>query len=115
MEYHHVRDLVNLLLSAAPVAILTPLAAFDLYRTRGRELVFLGSGFLGLVGFSILWNSDYGRQWDLDLMAMFALPAMMMVAMWWHDRLSPRAFAALAFSTAITAFFTTVVPYVRFP
>ena len=78
-------------------------------------MTFLGASIAGLLILACFFNADFGMQWDFDVLAMFALPATLLLALWWNDRLSPRAFTALSIAVASTAFTYMVTPYLIFP
>ena len=107
----HLVDLFNLVLMACPLLFLVPKAIKDLWPAKIWEVAFLGAGLAGLLIFVLFWNADWGIRRDFDLFAMFALPAQMIIALWWGRRLEPRYQLPLALAVAFTTFVFALLPY----
>jgi hypothetical protein len=83
----HVSDLAHLMLAACPLIFLGPRALFDLKKTNREISTFLGLGLGGLIFLAVAWNADWGIPRDYDLMAAFALPAQVIMLVWWSQRM----------------------------
>ena len=105
----------NLLLFACPLLLALPLAISRTLAGRGRPLLFLLGAFCGLFGFALFYNPDLGMRQDMDLMGMYALPAGLIVALWWDARFSPgqQRLSAVWIATATAGFL--LAPALRFP
>jgi hypothetical protein len=115
LDARHRRDLLNLVLFACPLLLVVPFAVADLARSQTRELAFLGSALAGLLLFALFWNADLGMRRDRDLMALFALPTGLIVALWLEARFTPDQARRSALATACATFAFRLVPFLRFP
>jgi hypothetical protein len=115
LDSRYLADLANLLLFACPLLVLVPTVARRLAPTRAPELVFLGSALGGLLLFSLLWNADLGMQRDFDLMAMFSVPAHLILALWLDARFSAGGQQLAALLTASAVFAFRLAPLLIFP
>jgi len=108
---------LNLLLFACPLLFVVPFAIAQSLRVRQRETLFLGAGLGGLLLLALIFNPAVGGgvRWDFDIMAGFALPATLLVALWWDARFSDRQREALHLATAVAAFSFLVMLRIRFP
>jgi len=115
MGLRHLVDLVNLWMRSSPLAIVAPVAVFDLWRARRPEMLFLSAGLIGLVGFSLVWNADLGIRRDYDLMAMFGIPSQVLALYWIHERLEPRHRVITMVAISVASFACLLSPLLDFP
>ena len=100
---------------ACPLLLVLPLALRDLWRSRRDELAFLTAALGGLLLFSLVWNADLGMQRDFDLMAVFAVPAYLIVALWIDARFTTVQAKLVALAAAFATFVFRLVPFLGFP
>jgi hypothetical protein len=108
---------LNLLLFACPLLFVAPFAIAQSLRVRRRETLFLGAGLGGLLLLALIFNPTIfgGVRGDFDIMAGFAVPATLLVALWWDARFSDRQREALHLATAVASFSFLVMLRIRFP
>jgi hypothetical protein len=114
-NFWHTRDLISLWILSSPLLALAPLALIELRRRRRAETLFLASGLAGLMFFTLFWNADYGMQSDYDLMAMFGVPAQILAALWWDERLDRGRQLLVVGAAAAATFGCSIVPMLHFP
>jgi hypothetical protein len=107
--------LLNVLLFACPLLLVLPAAIWQTLRSRRRPALFLLAGFAGLFLITLFFNPDLGYRGDFDLLAVFAVPASMLIALWWDAHFSSRQRWLLALSIAAASFVFLVTPSLRFP
>ena len=115
LDARHRVDLANLVLMACPLLLVLPLALRDLWSSHRDELAFLTAALGGLLLFSLFWNADLGMQRDFDLMAVFAVPAYLIVALWIDARFTPVHAKLAALTAAAATFVFRLVPFLSFP
>jgi hypothetical protein len=115
LNRRHVEDLATLVLLACPLLLVVPVAARELLRDRRQPLAFLAAALAGLLLFSLFWYADYGMQRDYDLMAMFTVPAHLIVALWLDARFGPRQRGVIVLASICSAFACRVAPFLHFP
>jgi hypothetical protein len=113
----HLVGQANVWLRAFPLFPLLPLAVAQILRVGARraELGFLLAGLAGLLLLGVLFNPDLGARRDFDLLAMWAVPAGYVVALWWEACFGPRQRELLAAAVAAATFAFLLVPELRFP
>ena len=107
--------LLNVLLFACPLILVLPAAIWHTLRSRRRPALFLIAGFAGLFLLTLFFNPDLGYRGDFDLLALCAVPASMLIALWWDAHFSSRQRWLLALSIAAASFAFLVTPSLRFP
>ncbi len=108
-------DLFNLILSACPLLFALPLALAQIAKFARTEILFVGSALAGLLLFTLFWNADLGMQFDFDLMAMFAVPAQLLAALWLERKLEAKSQNFVCLVIAFTTFCFTLLPFINFP
>jgi hypothetical protein len=113
----HLVAQANVWLRAFPLFSLLPVAVGQVLRVRARraELAFLLAGLAGLLLLGLLFNPDLGAQRDFDLLALWAVPAGYVVALWWDACFGPRQREVLAAGVAAATFAFVLAPELRFP
>ena len=108
---------LNLVLFACPLLMLAPLAAAQSLRARRPETLFLCAGLAGLLLLALLFSPIVpgGVLADFDVMAGFAVPATLLVALWWDARFSAPQRELLHLSCAVAAFSFLMLLRIRFP
>ena len=107
--------LLNVLLFACPLLLVLPAAIWQTLHSRRRPALFLLAGFAGLFLITLFFNPDLGYRRDFDLLAVFAVPASMLIALWWDAHFSSRQRWLLALGIAAASFAFLVTPSLRFP
>jgi hypothetical protein len=107
--------LLNVLLFACPLLLVLPAAIWQTLRSRRRPALFLLAGFAGLFLITLFFNPDLGYRGDFDLLALCAVPASMLIALWWEAHFSSRQRWLLALGVAAASFVFLVTPSLRFP
>jgi len=111
----YLTGLLNVLLFACPLLFALPAAIWHTLCSQRRPALFLLAGFAGLFLITLFFNPDLGYRSDFDLLAVFAVPASMLIALWWDARFSSRQRWLLALSIAAASFVFLVTPNLRFP
>jgi hypothetical protein len=108
---------LNLLLFVCPLLFVVPFAMAQSLRARQQETLFLGAGLGGLLLLALIFNPAVvgGVRGDFDIMAGFAVPATLLVALWWDARFSDRQREVLHLATAVASFSFLVMLRIRFP
>ncbi len=108
---------LNLLLFACPLLLVVPFAIAQSLRVRRRETLFLGAGLGGLLLLALIFNPTVfgGVRGDFDIMSSFAIPATLLVALWWDARFSDRQRKALHLAAAVASFSFLLLLRIRFP
>jgi hypothetical protein len=107
--------LLNVLLFACPLLLVLPAAIRQTLRSRRRPALFLLAGFAGLFLITLFFHPDLGYRRDFDLLALCAVPASMLIALWWDAHFSSRQRWLLALGIAASSFVFLVTPTLRFP
>jgi hypothetical protein len=113
----HWISLLNLLLFACPLLLVVPVAIAQSLRVRQPETVFLAAGLGGLSLLALIFNPAVllGVRGDFDIMAGFAVPATLLVALWWDARFSARQREVLHLACAVASFSFLLTLRIRFP
>jgi hypothetical protein len=115
LGHDYLRGLVNVILWICPGLVLVPIAAWRLARTRRPDVIFLVGALLGLLVLTVFWNPDNGHEGDIRYLAIFAIPAGLLLTLWLSNALDDRRWKVLAALSASAAFAFEIVPYLRFP
>jgi hypothetical protein len=107
--------LLNTLLFACPLLLVLPAAIWQTLRSRRRPALFLLAGFAGVFLITLFFNPDLGYWRDFNLLAVFAVPASMLIALWWDAHFSSRQRWLLTLGIAAASFAFLVAPSLRFP
>jgi hypothetical protein len=111
----YLTGLLNVLFFGCPLLLVLPAAIWQTLRSRRRPVLFLLAGFAGLFLITLFFNPDLGYRGDFDLLAFCAVPASMLIALWWDARFSSRQRWLLALSIAAASFVFLVTPRLGFP
>ncbi len=108
---------LNLLLFACPLLVLVPAAIARGLRARRPQTLFLTAGLAGLLLLAWTFNPHArgGYRGDLDVVAFFALPATLLVALWWDEHFGDRQREVLSLASAVSVFGFLLMLRLRFP
>ncbi len=107
--------ILNLVLWLYPGVLLTPLAAVWLSREDWKKAAFLLASLLGLLGYALVKNPDWGYETDIRTLGLFALPAGCLLTVWLSNTVEQRRWHLLVALCSASAFAFTLVPYLSFP